>query len=110
MNRRFTNQYGNNNIVCVLNQGWLQGNLTCYFFDLELCALDLNDYMSGDFKSVLGLSAFWDPQFAEDQDLGCLTIWKIMDHISNGLKFIHDNQAVHRDLKPSNGSFKRGRS
>lgn len=55
---------------------------------------------------MLGLSEFWDTKFAEDLDLECLTRWKIMEHISSRLKFIHDNDTIHQDLKPSNGSFK----
>lgn len=103
INARFRDSAGNNNIVRVLDHGWLRRYPNWYYFDLELCALSLGDYISGKFKYILGLEHFWGPEFASNKILGCLTLWKIMEHISGGLEFIHGHRAVHRDLKPANG-------
>ena len=99
---RFT--AGNNNIVRVLDHGWIRRNPNWYYFDLELCALSLEDYVSGNFKSILGISQFLDLAFANSHALGCLSLWKILENITNGLHFIHTSRVVHRDLKSRNGT------
>ena len=93
----------NKNVVQVFNHGWIQRDPNWYFIDLELCALNLEDYLQGDFKSVLGVSFYWDI-VAIRNELGCLTIWSIMEDITSGLSFIHKCCAVHRDVKPANGT------
>jgi serine/threonine protein kinase len=59
---------------------------TCYFFDMEYCAENLDDHISN-------LPA----------PLGIIEVIRIAYDITDGLAFIHELDEVHRDLKPSNG-------
>lgn len=70
---------------------------------MELCILNLEDYIQGDFRSILGTSRYYNPSFLADT-LGFLTIWGIITQISQGLEFLHANREMHRDLKPRNGT------
>lgn len=100
---------GHPNIVVVLKHGWLNLNEN-YFVDMELCAINLEDYIRKDFKTVLGLSQYLDPLSATDEVGGwmsCLTLWGIMRQITSGLEFIHNHRELHRDLKPRNGKISR---
>lgn len=79
------------NIVAVLCHGWL--NSSYYFFDMELCSINLEQYVSG----TEGGSLFqkYDSQKVVD----------IITQITSGLDFIHFQAEVHRDLKPRNGTI-----
>ena len=93
------------NIIVVLKHGWLNDDQR-YFFDMEFCPINLDQFIINDFKTVLGLSEFLNPKSTtESDDLACLTLWNIMRHITSGLKFIHGHGELHRDLKPRNGNF-----
>jgi serine/threonine protein kinase len=89
------------NIVAVLRHGYLN-NQASGFFDMELCQLNLHDYIQSE----------WEPSLL--QKMQHLTITKetklekamtIMMQISEGVVYIHRNGEVHRDLKPSNGTL-----
>jgi serine/threonine protein kinase len=77
-----------------------------YFFDMELCDLNLADYISPNVEwkglSVIGhkSSHFNLESPAIDRATG---IWIIMKSIACGLSFLHINDMVHCDLKPRNG-------
>jgi len=91
---------GHENIIKVLNQGWFDDER--YYLDMELCLLNLEDYMRGDFKSVVGISKYFDPRPSEDI-LDCFSLWGITNQIVRGLEFLHSLGELHRDLKPQNG-------
>src|SRR5271169_6283902 len=44
---------GHPNIISIFQHGRLNTN-QYYFFDMELCAMNLGDYIHADFKTVLG--------------------------------------------------------
>ena len=46
------------NIVTVLNHGWLNDNR--YFFDMKLCIFNLEDYILSTLKEILTLLKFFD--------------------------------------------------
>lgn len=92
---------GNTNLIRVLKHAWL--NDERYYIDMEMCILNLEDYILGDFKSVFGISKYLDPHSTKC-DLGCLSLWAILQSIANGLAFIHSHGELHRDLKPRNGN------
>jgi serine/threonine protein kinase len=82
------------------------GNLAAspyYFIDMELCDLNLEDYIYRDPDLPIQSSV---PRFvkAAPSDVKVLQIWNIMKEITGGVDFIHDKNEVHRDLKPSNST------
>ena len=91
---------GHKHIIPVLKHGWVEENRT-YFFDMERCPLTLQSFICYEFRNVIGLQRYFSPT---SENLGILTFWEIVRHITNGLQFIHDMEEIHRDLKPSNGN------
>ena len=101
---------GHENVVSVLEHGWLGGPFRCYYFDMDLCDCDLETYIYGD-RSFL-LDDEWQKDLCSTMivpkdDLVMMTvqnIWTIVTCITKGLSFIHAHNQVHRDLKPSNST------
>ena len=103
---------GHENIVGILNHGWLRGSLNVYFIDMELADLTLTDYiryLGGSTSSAIDIHAIQssspvfirrDCPFKERIH----NIWIIGLHIAKGLEFMHRHKHVHRDLKPSNST------
>lgn len=89
------------NIVTVFSHGWLNDR---YYFDMELCIFNLEDYILSNARETFGLSRYFSPS-AMDDHLGCLSLWGIMTQITNGLVYIHSQRELHRDLKPRNSMF-----
>jgi serine/threonine protein kinase len=92
---------GNKNIVGVLGHGWINDR---YYFDMELCIFNLEDYIVSNARETFGLSKYFSPSAMEDEQ-GCLSLWGIMSQITNGLTYIHFQHELHRDLKPRNSTF-----
>jgi len=81
-------------IVQVLAHGQLP-NAPYYFIDMELCDLNLDDYIHREPSANLSeLTGSASP----------LQIWVVMSHIAVGLEYIHRKGHVHRDIKPANGA------
>ena len=99
VNLKFATTGGHENIIHVLNHGWLEENRS-YFFDMERCALTLESFIYHNFRIFLGLPPYFGQNLAS---LDILRFWVIVEHITKGLNFIHELGEVHRDLKPSNG-------
>lgn len=76
---------------------------------MELCALNLHDYIYHTPEYSHRASALLnEPIFVLDNataHLKLLNIWTIMNHIAEGLEFIHENHFIHRDLKPLNSNL-----
>ena len=89
-------------IVEVLKLGELR-NTDYYFIDMELCDLNLAEYIhratpQGPSESI--------PSFIKNAPppLKAQQIWNIMRQIASGIKYMHTLKVVHRDLKPANGN------
>jgi len=91
------------NIVAVLKLGPLP-QTPYYFIDMELCDLNLAEYIHR--RTPLSPSESI-PYFVKDAEppLKAQQIWSIMYEIAKGLAFMHSLRVAHRDLKPANGNF-----
>jgi len=97
-------QDAHKHVVRVLKHGALPG-LPYYFIDMELCDLNLSEYIHG---NVAARSESL-PCFVNDAapSVKARQIWDVMIHIAGGLEYIHSQGYVHRDIKPENGIFPR---
>src|SRR5271155_1660154 len=91
---------GHPNIINILHHGWLNKD-QWYYFDMELCAMNLEDFIHGPYIETLG-GQYFDPTYLGNEH-ECLKLWNIMRDITSGLDYIHSLREVHRDLKPQNG-------
>ena len=69
------------------------------FIDMELCDLNLDDYIySKKDPSTVPIN------FIKDQPapLKSQQIWNVMLHVGKGVEFLHNKGMIHRDLKPLN--------
>jgi serine/threonine protein kinase len=91
---------GHPNIIQVFNHGRMS-EYPYYFIDMELCDLTLDDYVT----------QRWAPQGEERGSyfMGKLSVMEkmkqtadILNDVTTGVAFIHQQKAIHRDLKPSN--------
>jgi serine/threonine protein kinase len=96
------------NIVQVLQHGWFH---SYSFIDMELCGLTLDDYINARARLVEQCPSLLNaPTFVQDDcsiHPHLLNVWTIMDHIAEGLEFIHGERYAHRDLKPANSIIDR---
>ena len=94
------------NIVDFFDHGHLEGT-SYYFIDMELCDLDLSQYLAGErplAASEPHVGAVFVPNDCELQ-LKLQNTFIILNHITSALEFAHKLGLVHRDLKPANGNL-----
>lgn len=108
--RELQNLEGHPNIISILRDGWEEVPFLYYFLDMELCDLNLKEYIRGDQRETQDIAAYFQhsPTYVS-KDCSALeklrNIWTIMRHIVQGLLFLHQNKQVRRDLKPSNSNL-----
>jgi len=89
------------NIVQVLDHGQLS-NIPYYFIDMDLCDLNLHDYIHRETSPEPSESM---PCFIRGAgSSSSLQIWVVMSQIAAGVEYIHRKGHVHRDIKPANGA------
>ena len=100
---------GHENIIGILDHGWLKRSVNVYFIDMELCDFTLDDYIG----TVISNESSFDIDGRNSSTFtlvskNCslpekwLNTWTIGSHIARGLEFMHTRNHVHRDLKPGN--------
>lgn len=99
------------NIIEILDHGWIKSYFNFYYIDMELCDLSLRDYID---YHQLKKESFFDantmqattPVFTQRHRTVLekfQNMWMIGLHIARGLEFMHAHKQVHRDLNPRNG-------
>lgn len=106
------NKGGHENIITILDHGWLKGSVRVYFIDMELGSCTLAEYIEYSYSSkspaeldkIPASDAIFVHRECSFPDR-MQNAWTIGIHISRALEFLHGHGHVHRDLKPSNSSF-----
>jgi serine/threonine protein kinase len=94
---------GHVHIVNILQHDWL--NSKYHFIDMELCSINLEDYISGRSNHSELPDLKHEPVFVSrdcSKAIRMSNIFTIFNHIVQGVAFIHEQQYSHRDLKPQN--------
>lgn len=76
-----------------------------YIIDMEVCRLNLHDYMYSSAKTPPILQQC-SPYYENNRNVDKVeSIVDVMLQITSGVAFIHKLKEVHRNLKPSNGIY-----
>lgn len=90
--------------IRLFEHGWLSDDR--YFIDMELCDLNLDDYIHG--TRPEHMTEKLDNATFVRKDCPILetmrNVWTITGEVAAGLEFIHYQKQVHRDLKPQNST------
>lgn len=88
------------NVINVIMHGRFNPTSATYFIDMELCNINLEEYIQGTKVGIRGLID-WETAHKEEQRQ--FLIIAIMQQLLSGLAFIHRHDEVHRDMAPQNG-------
>ena len=98
INQLCIHPFTHENLVTVFQHDLLHQDQSTYFIDTEYCFATFRDLINGKCTSI-GLPDW--PKSSIDQRLAYLAT-KAMDHVLQGLQFIHERGKVHRDITPKN--------
>lgn len=85
------------NIVEVYDIGDISADSVAVYFDMELCSMNLQDYIQGDYN--IDILRWRLP----DEPNTLFGLIGIMEQVMSGIEFIHGQGIVHRNLCPQNG-------
>jgi serine/threonine protein kinase len=89
------------NIVQVYSHGRVTA-FPYYYIDMELCNLDLSEYIER-MRSNKGKCPLFCTKLSPEERM-CNT-FNIFNDITSGIAFIHQHGKVHRDIKPQNSKL-----
>ena len=100
---KLCNVGAHNNIVVMLRHGALNSS-PYYFFDMELCDSNLEQYIPRlwELNELEKIHMDYLERPIVDWNKRVQDIWIIMQHIATGVAYIHLHGMIHRDLKPQN--------
>lgn len=88
------------NIVQVFTHGDV-ANFPYYYIDMELCDLDLSDYIAS-CQSKSEICCLRSKALSPVEKMS--KTFDILSDVTRGVAFIHQHEMVHRDIKPRNGN------
>jgi serine/threonine protein kinase len=90
---------GHPNIVQVLEYGTLKEDAMFFFIDMDLCEASLEEHLRGGIG--VGGGPTWET-VCKNEAVMVEKSYIILQHIVNGLFYIHTMGEAHRDLSPHN--------
>jgi serine/threonine protein kinase len=102
--RKLSAKDGHQNIVRILGTGKMRHS-PCYFIDMELCQLNLEQYIYSKERHHYATGRSSPPYFdrSASSSMNFEKIKGVMTEITRGVEYIHGCGEIHRDLKPANG-------
>jgi serine/threonine protein kinase len=94
-------QTPHDNIIKIFQHDRFSPESPVYFFDMELCELNLEQYIQCGKSGIRGLL---DWEIALKDGHHEFLVIAIVQQLLSGLAFIHDLDEAHRDLTPQNST------
>jgi serine/threonine protein kinase len=88
------------NIVAVLATGRVPGSLHHYYLDMEFCVFSLKNLIDDRWPLNKTPPPWTSPDLPPR--FRTFRVWHVMQDLTCGLTYIHEQGEVHRDLKPAN--------
>ena len=95
-----------NTVVEVYNHDWFPGpDQSYYYVDMEYCEQTLEEWIKDSTRHQAPQEQVSNTAIPSESKSGLADILDIIEDITSGLQYLHQQGIVHRDLKPKNGTF-----